>query len=268
MKFSIITINRNNSKGLERTIESIVNQSFREYEHIIIDGDSSDESVKIVKKYNDKISYWVSEPDKGVYNAMNKGIKRATGEYCLFLNSGDCFFNNEVLNDAFNSNFSEDIVYGSIVMSNGDRFEYSNENEISFRYFITCTLPHSCTFIKTVLFEKIGYFNENLKIVSDWEFFLLAICKYNVQIKKIALVIAVFDLNGISSISSNKDLIVQEKNHELSILFPRFLDDYKRLEDIEKQLIWIKSNLFFRVILKLQRIFGNFINKKTKDLLN
>ena len=89
MKLSIITINRNNAAGLRRTIESVVSQTYTEFEYIIIDGASTDESVDVIKEYADKITFWVSEPDNGIYNAMNKGILKAKGEYLLFLNSGD-----------------------------------------------------------------------------------------------------------------------------------------------------------------------------------
>jgi glycosyltransferase involved in cell wall biosynthesis len=258
MKLTIITINRDNKDGLESTIQSVINQSFLEWEFIIIDGASTDGSVELIEKYalEEKIDYWVSEPDKGVYSAMNKGVKKASGEYCLFLNSGDCLVNSEVLENAFNLDFTEDLVYGSIIMSNGTRFEYSNEKEISFRYFLTCTLPHSCTFIKTTLFQMIGDYDENLKIVSDWEFFLVAVCKYNVQIRKIPIVITLFDINGISSISSNKELILKEKELVLNRSFPRFLEDYKRLDEIEKRLTWFKKNPLFRVILKMVKYYN------------
>ena len=103
MKYSIITINYNNRDGLEKTIQSVINQTCQDFEFIIIDGGSTDGSVDIIKKYNDRINYWVSEPDKGIYNAMNKGILQAHGEYLNFMNSGDCFFDNEVLNKVNNN---------------------------------------------------------------------------------------------------------------------------------------------------------------------
>src|ERR1035437_11152918 len=97
LALSIISINLNNAKGLEITIRSIIEQTFIDYELIIIDGASTDESIEIINKYADKITYWVSEQDEGIYNAMNKGIKRSHGKYCFFLNSGDWFSDNYVL---------------------------------------------------------------------------------------------------------------------------------------------------------------------------
>ncbi len=89
MKLSIITINKNNAYGLRKTIQSVINQTYSNIEYIIIDGASTDGSIDVIKKFEDKIDWWASEPDTGIYNAMNKGIKIATGDYCQFLNSGD-----------------------------------------------------------------------------------------------------------------------------------------------------------------------------------
>ncbi|MEP7170167.1 MAG: glycosyltransferase, partial [Bacteroidota bacterium] len=101
--FSIITVNLNNAAGLKKTIESVVTQTFNDVEYIIIDGASTDGSKEVIKNYETKISYWVSEKDTGIYNAMNKAIKKAKAEYCLFLNSGDSLTNKKVLNDVSNS---------------------------------------------------------------------------------------------------------------------------------------------------------------------
>jgi glycosyltransferase involved in cell wall biosynthesis len=265
MKLSVITINRNNSEGLRRTIESVSNQTFKDFEYLIIDGASTDESIKVIEEHNKHFFYWVSEPDTGIYNAMNKGIKKANGEYCLFLSSGDYLLNDTVLEDVFSLNPTQDIVYGSILMSDGVRFIYPDESEITFSYFLKGTLPHPCSFIKTSLFTKIGLYDEDLKIVSDWKFFLLATCKFNVKIKKVDLIIAVFDLNGISSTPGNKDLILNERNSTLENHFPFFLADYYRLEKNEKQLTFIKSNLIIRGILKSQKLLNKLRGKRSND---
>ena len=101
-KLSIITVNLNKAKGLQKTIESVIFQTFTDYEYIIIDGGSTDGSKQIIEQYADKITYWVSEPDSGIYNGMNKGIKVAKGEYCLFLNSEDYLLSNEILQNVRN----------------------------------------------------------------------------------------------------------------------------------------------------------------------
>jgi glycosyltransferase involved in cell wall biosynthesis len=195
-KLSIITINYNNKKGLEKTITSVVHQSFADYEYIIIDGGSTDGSVDVIKQYSDRVNYWVSEPDKGIYNAMNKGIRKATGEYCLFLNSGDKFTDKYILNKVFSISFSEDLVYGNTLY---DNMCQSYPENISLTYLISKSLPHQSTFIKKSLFESIGFYDEENRIVSDWEFFLKAIQLHSCSYKYLSgITISKLESPGIS----------------------------------------------------------------------
>ena len=119
MRYSIITINYNNRDGLRKTIESVVNQSCRDIEYIVIDGGSTDGSVEVIEEYAGKIDYWVSERDKGIYNAMNKGLAQAHGEYLNFMNSGDCFHDNDVLIN-LPQDADEDIIFGKALRSDGN----------------------------------------------------------------------------------------------------------------------------------------------------
>ena len=115
MKLSIITVNLNNAGGLQKTIESVVTQTWLDFELIIVDGDSTDGSVEVIQQFNDSAIpqfHWVSEPDSGVYQAMNKGIRMAQGEYLLFLNSGDFLVDSNVLSQVFKFGFSADILFG------------------------------------------------------------------------------------------------------------------------------------------------------------
>ena len=116
-RLSIITINRNNAEGLEKTIRGVIffRRFCKDFEYIIIDGALRMKTVTVIKRYEDKITYWVSEPDKGIFNAMNKGVIKACGEYCQFSNSGDWFVNQEVLSNVFKNNPTEDIVFGNII---------------------------------------------------------------------------------------------------------------------------------------------------------
>ena len=115
MKYSIITVNYNNKEGLRRTIESVIHQTFHDYEFIIIDGGSTDGSMDVLKEYDAQINYWVSEPDSGIYNAMNKGIAKAKGEYLNFMNSGDCFYTADVLEKVSLYNSNADFIVGTII---------------------------------------------------------------------------------------------------------------------------------------------------------
>ena len=200
MKLSIITINLNNKDGLRKTIESVVSQTFSDYEYIVIDGASTDGSVEVIKEYEDKITYWVSEPDKGIYNAMNKGILQAKGEYLVFMNSGDCFIK-DILLQIFQFHFTEDILYGNIIQSYADRIlrrvQYPNEKEISLFYFYQTTLCHQASFIKKKLLATKMY-SEEYKIVSDWAFFLEKIIFQGCSIKHLNMDVANVEAYGLS----------------------------------------------------------------------
>ena len=232
MLYSIITINFNNCDGLRRTIESVVNQTNADYEYIVIDGGSTDGSVDVIQKYSDRISYWVSEKDDGIYNAMNKGVRHAHGDYCLFLNSGDSFYDKHVLNENLLSGSKCDIVVGRLVSDSDGRELFSPPSyDISMYYFYTSTLPHQASFIKTKLLKQYPY-DESLKIVSDWKFFVETIIFHHCKVGFIDVPIAKFDMTGIST--SNASKTWDEKMEVLRQMFPdRVLEDYKRMKDSE-----------------------------------
>ena len=148
MKLSVITINYNNRDGLRKTIESVVNQTCKDFEYVIIDGGSTDGSVDVIKEYADRINYWVSEPDKGIYNAMNKGIDVAQGEYCLFLNSGDYLFDNYVLSEVALHLDGTDVITGCLKLDTGEFWYAHKEITLSLLYK-GFSLSHPASFIKT-----------------------------------------------------------------------------------------------------------------------
>ena len=167
MKYSIVTINYNNAEGLRRTIQSVVSQTYADYEYLIIDGGSSDGSVNAIKDYEDRISYWVSEKDGGIYNAMNKGVKVAHGEYLIFMNSGDVFYNSDVLKNIREELHDEDILVGKVFIDdNNNIISPPPQRELSMYHLFSGSIPHQGTFIKTLLQKKYP-FDETLKISSD-----------------------------------------------------------------------------------------------------
>lgn len=177
MKYSIITISYNNKEGLRKTIESVINQTFRDFEYIVIDGGSTDGSLDILHEYNADITYWVSEPDKGIYNAMNKGISKACGEYLNFMNSGDCFYDNDVLRKIADSHLDTDMIIGRDYWYNpktGKDFATILPLKLDMFTFYKGSLPHQSTFFKRHLFSETLY-DESLKVVSDWKFYILKI---------------------------------------------------------------------------------------------
>lgn len=271
LKLSIITINSNNAIGLGKTIESVVSQTVDCFEYIIIDGGSVDGSVDLIKRdeYAEKITYWVSETDNGIYNAMNKGIIKANGEYCLFLNSGDWLVDRNVVKDFLNADFKSDFVSGNQNLYNKDIFVETvlTPDILDFDYFWWKSLPHQSTFIKRKLFSSLGYYNEKLKIFSDWEFTLKALILNNCSYQHYDRIISNFDINGVSYSEGAKlvDLKTKERLEvfkQMPIIFNSFEvlkneNDKLRNKIGELDLKRSKSFIFKRIFryFKRNRIF-------------
>lgn len=267
MKLSIITINFNNRDGLQKTIDSVITQTWKEFEWIIIDGGSTDGSKELIEKYSSYITYWVSEPDKGIYNAMNKGIKVATGEYCLFLNSGDGLVSSDVLKKVFQRNINTDFITGNMILLSNPirRIHGIHSNNITCANMIFETICHPTTFIKKTLFDTFGMYDENLKIVSDWKFFFYCIIIRNCTIKYINEDIAFFNTEGISSTEISQVKI--ERNKVLTEYLPLpVLTDYEfsfRQNIIQKYTISRKCySLLYIIVDFYEQLRFKYLQKK------
>ena len=209
----VITINLNNLSGLKKTVQSVLDQYFKDYEYIVIDGGSKDGSKDYLKEKNEDIDYWISENDKGIYDAMNKGIKIAKGKYLYFLNSGDWLCNSSVFSEVQKQLIDSDFVYGDLIKSfpNGDlKLDKGVAGkQINFQTFITGTINHGACFINRKMFQKYGLYDDTLKIVSDWKFFLIALGLNNAHVKYIDMPVAYFDMTGMSN-----NLILRGKERE------------------------------------------------------
>ena len=234
MKYSIITVNLNNANGLKETINSVVNQTCQNYEFIIIDGGSTDDSVSIIMQYKDKLDYWVSEPDKGIFNAMNKGIKVSHGNYLIFMNSGDCFNNVKVLEETL-PYLGADFVIGQIE-SKGNHVIMNYElSDISMMTFYKGAIPHQATFHRSSLFKNSMY-DETLRISSDWKFFFQKIILENASYNLMPIVVCSFDTGGISN--TNTEWAAKERNQIISENLPaRVIKDYERYKDKECEML-------------------------------
>lgn len=261
MKLSIITINFNNAKGLQKTIESVVCQTFTDFEYIVIDGGSTDGSVDIIKQYSDKIAYWISEQDNGIYNAMNKGIWQAKGEYLNFMNSGDMLYSPTVLTEVFEKyNFTESVITGNRieVLWNktkrvGNGITALRNGKISLFGLLDDTIHHQCSFIKHNMFEKYGLYNENYAIVSDWIFFLQIIGIYGEKINYIKDIIAIFNYDGISNREEEK--LNAERMRAINEFVPKpILNDYESYQSLKKRIKYIFKYKFTLYLAK-------FVNK-------
>jgi len=231
MEFSVITINYNNFRGLRNTIESVISQTCQDYEYIVIDGGSSDGSVEVIKRFSSRIAFWVSEPDRGIYHAMNKGVAHAKGKYCIFMNSGDCFYGKDVLLE-LKSKLVADIVIGRVSIDDENHIISPPPcGELTLYHLYAGAVPHQGSFIKTSLLRKHPY-DETLRISSDWKFFLQVMIFDNCSVSYVGDFVAKYDMGGISS--ANPELMLQEKEKILSDMFPpRLLADYKKMKQSE-----------------------------------
>lgn len=202
-KISIITAVLNNKNLLERTIKSVAGQTYGNIEHIVIDGGSTDGSLDIIKKYQDRISYWSSEPDSGIYEAMNKGIKRATGDWILILNSDDYYISQDSIKKAVGRLGApeKNFYYFAIVheFENGTQKIYKHPIYWWNRWLLyySAYIPHVGLFVSKEQYEKIGFYNVGFKIAADHDFILRLMKKYKPVF--IDFPLTVMKLGGISS---------------------------------------------------------------------
>lgn len=248
-KITVITINLNNKDGLKKTLKSISYQTYINFEYIVVDGNSNDGSLKVIEHNNSTIDKCIVEKDSGIYDAMNKGISASTGDYLLFINSGDWLVSHNTLEQLSKYALDNtDIIYGDIILHDAETQSTKTTNypeELSFQYFRYRTLPHQATLIKRELFNEIGLYDTNMKIISDWAFFCLAICKYQKKYKKIPLLVCNFPTDGIGS--TQIETRRREREYFLQDNFKLFNDDYRRFDNI-------RGNFFVKIINRFLKL--------------
>ena len=214
---SIITVNRNNAAGLRRTIQSVIGQKGVDFEFIVIDGASTDGSVRVIEEYESDLSFWASEPDTGIYQAMNKGIRKAEGDYCLFLNSGDWLCGEGSLAAAAgNIDGKADIYYSDLRVSDGRRswlIEYPRTVDVN--YFVSNTISHQNALIRRKALAAAGLYREDFSIASDWYFFLYSLFKNAAVFRHIPECIAYYYYEGMSNDPKND--LRKENEHRRGI---------------------------------------------------
>ena len=219
MKLSIITINYNNCAGLSRTIDSITRQSCKDFEWIIIDGASTDGSVDLIRQNWQHITFWVSEPDNGIYNAMNKGLQQAHGEYCLFLNSGDWFAQNNTIEQLLPI-LSGDIFVARSLYHNGQKItsqsRYLTQDDFALSTLARESLPHQSTFIRTTLLRQAGGYDESYRLLADWAFFMQMAINNSAVFVFSDICTSVYDTSGLSA--TQKSLFEEEKKRIMAII--------------------------------------------------
>lgn len=274
MILTIITINRNNASGLEETMQSVLSQTRTDFEYVVVDGASTDDSVSVIKRlapaFGDRLK-WISEPDKGIYNAMNKGIGMATGEYIQVLNSGDGLVSPEVVEKMYAAlekaghpsilygNMLKDYPGGRVVRDVG--FE---GRELTMLDFYVGTLNHSPAYIRRSLFDKYGLYDESLKIVSDWKWYLQVIVFQGEKPVYTDIDVTLFDMTGISE--TNTALTKAERTRVLKELVPpAVLADYDAWTPSIRQMRRIKQHpLAYKVFWFVERVLFKIEKWKSK----
>lgn len=268
MKLSIVTINYNNAEGLRKTLNSVAAQTYRNIEHVIIDAVSTDSSVDLIKEYARTCTchmVWSSEPDGGVYAGMNKGIRKATGDYIQILNSGDILAASDVTErmvSALEANDNPEFIYGNMIKKDyatGKVIGKSGEVEYSLRNYFVSTMNHDCCYIRRDLFETYGLYDENLKIVSDWKWFLQAIGLGHVKPVYVDIDVTIFDASGISETNLAKRNEERRKVLE-DVLPPAILADYdkhafetQQMDRLRKYHVYGLVYFIERVLFKLEK---------------
>ena len=229
MKISIITVSYNSAQTIESAIKSILSQTYSNIEYLIIDGDSKDETTSIIKKFEDKISFIVSEPDKGIYDAMNKGIRMSSGDVIGVLNSDDLYADPNVLQDVikyFIEDKELDILFGNLVYVS--QYEPSkivrkwNSKPYFNNFFEYGNVPpHPALFVRSHVYQKAGLFDLQYKLAADYEFMLRIFKKYKFKSLYINRLMVKMRLGGatnknlINILKGNKEILRAWENNEL-----------------------------------------------------
>ena len=238
LKISVVTVCYNAAETIEETMLSVLNPTYPNIEYIIIDGGSTDGTVDIIKKYANRLAYWVSEPDKGIYDAMNKGIKVVTGEYVNFMNAGDSFFTSTTISDAVKQFDNYDFIGGIAAYRKRRRILYSFWKPVKTNYSFNDVchgkiVNHQSSFIRKRILSD-GY-DLSYKIIADELLFINKIAIMGNSYKRINTIIALYDITGISNTKNigltvrNERMDFLKKNIPLSILKDYKMPLYKKI---------------------------------------
>ena len=276
MILSVITINRNNAAGLEKTMQSVLAQTRTDYEYVVVDGASTDDSVAVIERlaptFGDRLK-WISEPDKGIYNAMNKGIRMATGEYIEILNSGDSLVAPDVVDKmyaALKEKGRPSILYGNMLKDfpggNVKRDKGFAGADITLLGMYIGTLNHSPAYIRRSLFDQYGLYDESLKIDSDWKWYLQAIVFGEEKPVYVDIDVTLFDMTGISE--TNTALTKAEREQVLKELVPpTVLADYDAWVPSIRQMRRIKRHPWaYKIVWFLERFLFKLEKRKDKKV--
>ncbi len=260
MKFSVITINLNNREGLERTIKSITTQSATDFELIVVDGGSTDGSLKVAESYSSSIHFFVSEPDRGVYDAQNKGILNSNGDYVIFMNSGDEFASDNSLSLMERSLGDEDFAFGDVMIRKDKAVTQLKKYTptLTPHFLLNDTICHQTMIFKRSVFEKWGLYDLSYSIAADYEFLLRMILSHSARYKYINETIAIVDAGGISDQRESGLSVWYERRKAQKKYFPGdLLYENTRGESDFRNLL--KGIMYHLYRIKLTKGFVRFV---------
>lgn len=263
MRLTIITINYNDLEGLTKTTRSLVMQSLQDYEWIVIDGGSTDGSKEYLESLERQPDYWCSEPDGGVYPAMNKGIAKASGEYILFMNAGDTFHADSTLEHAMQYDFTEDVVYGDacFLFKKKQGIRVYDET-MTLKRLYDYSINHQSTFIKTSLLKEKGY-DVNYKIVADAKRFVEMFIE-GCSFRHLPMIISDYDTTGVSS--TNEEAVCKERERFFKELLPDYtidvLKDWLRYQNkpCRQTAVYCSESKFFKKLIRANLHFVTWMN--------
>ncbi|NIM10380.1 MAG: glycosyltransferase [Candidatus Aminicenantes bacterium] len=260
-KITIVTVVYNGAKHLEQAIRSIINQTYDNIEYIVIDGGSTDGTLDIIQHYEDHIAYWVSEPDNGIYDAMNKGIKKASGEFIGMLNADDWYEPEVIEKVAAKIDNLEDDVEDQVIYC--DYYNYDEELSAGFKtkqtsemkYWKGMTVSHQAMFIHRSIYEKLGVYSLDYCFASDYEFFLRLI-KAGIRFKKLDFHGINFRMGGVSTTYMNRS--IREVSRIIRMYFGVFSKEYP---------LFLLTNRLPSMLGNIRILLTKIIGQKTTNKL-
>ena len=225
MKITVVTVCRNCEKTIEENLKSVAAQTFDDYEHLIVDGASTDKTIKIVQEFDNPKIKLISEPDNGIYDAMNKGVNNAKGEYIIFLNADDKFADENVLKRAAEKmNTKKDLYYGDLTFFDVEKNTYNTrkQNNVNFVYICGGMLFHPTIFAAKKLFDRAGLFDTNYRIVADYEWILRVLTKFGATLEYLGFTTTIFTQGtGASTTPENKEKHKAERKKVQALYFSK-----------------------------------------------
>ncbi len=261
---TIITVAYNNLEGLRHTAETVFNQTSQDFEFIVVDGGSSDGTREWLEANDAKIDWWCSEPDGGIFPGMNKGITRAHGEYCLFLNSGDCFYDNTVVAKALPLLNGKDFYMGHQQNVGTNKRRLYAPPVITFGNMATTALSHQGTFIRTALLQQRPY-DESFSLIADWKQMVEEFLVYNATYQPLPFFVALYDTTGVSHQQGLKSIYDEEKQRMYQMLFPpRLIDELNGYDKLDRKVRRALTNT--DPLARDMKILRNVLKALPKDI--